>query len=117
MVDKKTFHQLQKVLKDFCPVRRATKIYNLEILATAMAAADEASSMHLHSSVGHSPLPETLNQTLLWPAGGVLQHHFALFAYWGAVERFLGCSVSVAQDPESSLPQVEAELISGRVRR
>ena len=86
---------------------------NLEILATAMAAADEASSMHLHSSVGHSPLPETLNQTLLWPAGGV----FALFAYWGAVERFLGCSVSVVQDPESSLPQVEAELISGKVRR
>ena len=113
MVDKKTFHQLQKVLKDFCPIRRVTKIYNLEILATAMAAADEASSMHLHSSVEHSPLPETLNQTLLWPAGGF----FALFAYWGAVERFLGCSVSVVQDHESSLPQVEAELISGKVRR
>ena len=65
-------------------------VSNLEILTEMVAAADEASSMHLHSSVGHSPLPERLNQTLMWGAGCFscnirLQYKVP---YWAAVARF-----------------------------
>lgn len=43
-------------------------ISNLEILAEMVAATEEDSSMHLHSSVGQSSLlnPERSNQTLIW---------------------------------------------------
>ena len=56
------FRENQALVKSF---KQRPDDENLEILAEMVAADDEASSMHLHNSVGHSPLPERLNQTLM----------------------------------------------------
>ena len=92
-------------------------VSNLEILAEMVVAADEASSMHLHSSVGHSPLPpERSNQTLINVGSTAISDFTLVGPYWEAVGRFWP---SQMQEPSSWLlpTQVGIEPISGKATR